>query len=143
MLWNASQGAWVTAGAALVLWLAVAALAVTPVRGRSATAWLLAALAHAAGSLAGWTRFTSHAARGAVVEVGTVDLPGVLSVVQVHDGPPAGPAQRRTAVIQNHACRTWAVTGAAVHPGIGMSSPEQRDRYGDGLSAPARGGLTH
>ena len=134
VLWNASQGAWVTAGAALVLWLAVAALAVTPVRGRSATAWLLAALAHAAGSLAGWTRFTSHAARGAVVEVGTVDLPGVLSVVQVHDGPPAGPAQRRTAVIQNHACRTWAVTGAAVHPGIGMSSPEQRDRYGDGLS---------
>ena len=134
VLWNASQGAWVTAGAALVLWLAVAALAVTPVRGRSATAWLLAALAHAAGSLAGWTRFTSHAARGAVLEVGTVDLPGVLSVVQVHDGPPAGPAQRRTAVIQNHACRTWAVTGAAVHPGIGMSSPEQRDRYGDGLS---------
>ena len=135
VLFNAAQGAWVSAGAALLAWVVVAALVVTPVRGRSATAWLLAALAHAAGSLTGWTRFTAHAARGAVGDLGTVDLPGVLSAVQVHDGPPAGPAQRRTAVIQNHAARTWAVTGAAVHPGIGMSSPQQRDRYGDGLSA--------
>ncbi len=135
VLVNASQGAWAAAGATLLVWLAVTALVVTPVRGRPVTNWLLAALAHAAGSLTGWTRFTSHAARGAAADLDTVDLPGVLSAVQVHDAPPAGATQARTAVIQNHAARTWAVTAAAVHPGIGMSSPQQRDRYGQALSA--------
>ena len=120
-----------------MLWLAVAALAVTPVRGRSATAWLLAALAHAAGSLAGWTRFTSHAARGAVLEVGTVDLPGSCpsfrSTTDRRPGRPSGaPRSSRT---------TPAAPGrspAQQYPGIGMSSPEQRDRYGDGLSGLSR-----
>ncbi len=36
VLWATSQGRWATAGTLLLAWAAVAALVVTPVRGRSA-----------------------------------------------------------------------------------------------------------
>ena len=135
VLWNASRGAWVPAGAWLLAWVLLTVLVITPVRGRSATGWLLAVAAHTAGSITGWTRFTSNAARGAADDLHVADLPGVLAGVQVHDAPPTGPDQRRVALIQDHAARTWAVTAAAVHPGIGMAGPAERDRYGDGLPA--------
>ena len=58
----------------------------------------------------------------------------MLQAVEVHDGPPHGPAQTRVAVIQNHAARTWAVTARVIHPGIGMADGGERDRFGAGLS---------
>ena len=131
VLWNASRGAWAPAGACLLAWVLLTVLVITPVRGRSATGWLLAVAAHTAGSITGWTRFTSNAARGAADDLHVADLPGVLAGVQVHDAPPTGPDQRRVALIQDHAARTWAVTAAAVHPGIGMAGPAERDRYGE------------
>ncbi|MBM6402612.1 SCO6880 family protein [Phycicoccus sonneratiae] len=144
-LWATSQGRWATAGVLLLAWAMVTALVVTPVRGRSATGWLVAATAHAAGAVAGWARFRSHATRGQVGDLATVDLPGVLSGIEVHEAPPAGPEQRRVAVIQDHTVRTWAVTAAVTHPGIGWSDPATRDRYGAGLAdlldAAARTGL--
>ena len=134
VLWATSRGDWAAAGAFLASWVALAAVVVTPVRGRSATGWLVAVTAHAAGTLTGWTRYRSRASRGATEDLDEVDLPGVLAGVEVHEAPPAGPDQRRVALIQNHTVRTWAVTASVTHPGIGWSDPATRDRYGAGLA---------
>jgi len=138
VFWSIQQTAWRPALLFLALWALIALLTVTTVRGRSATGWLLATLAHTIGGLTGWTRFTAHAATGSGAphdDALTVpDLPGVLQGVQIHDGPPTGPAQARVAIIQDHAVRTWAVTAAIVHPGIGLTETTDRDRQGAGLS---------
>src|SRR5699024_9419440 len=49
-------------------------------------------------------------------------------------GPPTGASQSRVAIIQNHAARTWAITAAVTHAGIGMADADQRHRQGTGLS---------
>jgi hypothetical protein len=54
--------------------------------------------------------------------------------VEVHDGPPQGPALTRIAIIQNHATKTWAVTAMVIHPGIGMRDGHERTRQSQGLS---------
>ena len=123
VLWATNRGDWTAAGAFLATWLALAAVVVTPIRGRSATGWLVAVTAHAAGTLTGWTRFRSRASRGATEDLDEVDLPGVLAGIEVHEAPPAGPDQRRVAIIQNHTVRTWAVTASVTHPGIGLERP--------------------
>ena len=79
--------------------------------------------------------FVARAAQGRVGDPGQVDLPGLLQSVQIHDGPPHGPRLERTAIIQNHATRVWAVTAAVVHPGIGFSEAAERDRQAAGLAA--------
>ena len=71
---------------------------------------------------------------GRVAEPAEADLPGVLQGVEVHDGPPHGPALTRVAIIQNHATKTWAVTAMVVHPGIGMRDGDERTRQGQGLT---------
>lgn len=132
--WCARQGAWGWALVAALAWAGLWVITVTPVRGRSATGWLLASAAFAVGAVLGWTRFRAHATGGRSTEQDAVDLPGVLQGVQIHDGPPRGPAMDRVAIIQDHAVRTWAVTAAVVHPGIGMSEADERDRQGRGLA---------
>ena len=82
----------------------------------------------------GWSSWRSKASHGRVDDLEEADLPGVLSAVEVHDGPPHGPTQTRVAVIQHHAARTWAVTARVTHPGIGMADGVERDRFGAGLS---------
>ena len=134
VFWSIQSGAWLPAGLFLVLWAVVAAVTVTPVRGRSTTGWIAASTAFAAGGLAGWTRFRSRASRGRADALDEADLPGALHGIQIHDGPPHGPSFSRVAIIQNHASRTWAVTAAVVHPGIGLREPEDRERQGRGLS---------
>jgi len=62
------------------------------------------------------------------------DLPGILSGLQVHDGPPRGARLTRVAIIQDHAAQTWAATACIVHPGIGIAEARERDRMGEGLS---------
>ena len=84
--------------------------------------------------MTGWTRFRSRAAVGAAADLHVSDLPGVLAGVEIHDGPPQGPTGTRVAVVQDHTTRTWAVTAAVVHPGIGMSEADERARFGTGLS---------
>ena len=129
-----NNAAWVPALALAGVWAVVVAVTVTPVRGRSAVNWLASTTSFAVGGLAGWTRFTSRAAAGTTTDLDQVDLPGVLSGVSVHDGPPLGASATRVAIIADHTTRTWAVTAAVVHPGIGMSPGEDRDRYGAGLA---------
>ena len=64
VLWALTRQAWASAGAFAALAALVAVLTVAPVRGRSATGWLLASTRFALGGLAGWTRFRSKATRG-------------------------------------------------------------------------------
>ncbi len=134
LFWAIQRTAWVSAALFLLVWAAVLVVTITPVRGRSATGWLAASAAFAIGALAGWTRFRSAASTGQAEDLDEADLPGVLAGIQVHDGPPAGPSMTRVAVIQDHARRTWAVTAALVHPGIGLRDADDRQRYGTGLS---------
>ena len=128
------HGSWAAAGLFAVLWVFIVLLTVTPVRGRSAIGWLSACLTFAVGGLAGWTRFRPLAARGAADVLEEPDLPGILQGVAIHDGPPFGVTFTRTAIIQDHRAKTWAVTAAMVHPGIGLKEAHERARQGAGLS---------
>jgi hypothetical protein len=133
VFWSIQHGAWRSAALFAALWALVFVVSVAPIRGRSATGWLGACTAFAIGGLAGWTRFASKASTGTADDLGEADLPGVLQGVQIHDGPPQGPTLSRIAIIQDHAARTWAVTAAVVHPGIGLSAAPDRARQGTGL----------
>jgi hypothetical protein len=101
-------------------WLPISALLIAliavPVRGWSASQWLLALASHALGGLMGWTRWQSKAAGGTVTDLDEADLPGVLAAVQIHDGPPYGHTMTRVAVIQDHAARSWAAVARIEHP---------------------------
>ncbi|WP_137122958.1 SCO6880 family protein [Segeticoccus rhizosphaerae] len=132
--WAMSRGDWASAGILLLGWVAAGVVTVTEVWGRTALGWLGAAAHYAAGSLLGWTRFRAKATRGAVEDLDRANLPGVLEAVQIHDGPPHGHTQDRVAIIQDHANRTWAVTAAVVHPGLGMKDSPARALEGAGLS---------
>jgi hypothetical protein len=120
VLASVQRGAWTAALTAAGLWALIVVVVAIPIRGRSATGWLLAVSAFLLGRQAGWSRWRSRAATGAAENLGEADLPGVLQAVQVHDGPPHGPGQVRVAVVQNHALGTWAVTAQVTHPGIGL-----------------------
>ena len=129
-----NQRAWASAGLLGLVWVGVLLVTIVPVHGRSATGWMLASVAYAAGGLAGWTSFRSRASKGQAEDLAEPDLPGVLSGVQIHDGPPHGSGLERVAIIQDHATKTWAVTAAIIHPGIGMAAAEERGRYGEALA---------
>jgi hypothetical protein len=118
----------------LPIWGLLIVLVAVPVRGWSASQWLIAVASHAVGELMGWTHWQSKIAAGTVGDLHEADLPGVLSGVQIHDGPPFGASLTRVAVVQDHAARTWAAVAGIDHPGIGMAEPEQRDRMAAGLA---------
>jgi hypothetical protein len=134
VFWSLHDQAWTAAALSAVVCAVVAVVTVVPVRGRSATGWLLASAAFTIGGLAGWTAFRSRAATGAVRDLTEVDLPGSLAGIEIHDGPPAGLTGTRVALIQDHAARTWAVSAAVVHPGTGLRDAEDRARMGHGLA---------
>jgi hypothetical protein len=118
----------------LPIWGLLVTLVAVPVRGWSASHWLLVLTSHALGGLMGWTRWQSKAAAGTVTDLAEADLPGVLAAVQTHDGPPFGHTMTRVAVVQDHAVRTWAAVARIEHPGIGMAEPAERDRMASGLA---------
>ncbi len=132
--WAISRGAWFSAFLFALVWAFLLAITVIPVRGRSATGWVFASTMYAVGGLFGWTSFRAKATQGRAEDLDTPDLPGVLQGVQIHDGPPHGSQLQRVAIIEDHALKTWAVTAAIVHPGIGMKDIEERARYGEALA---------
>ena len=134
LFWSLRAQAWGAAGLCALVCAAVTVVTVVPVRGRSAVGWAGATAGFAVGAAAGWTRFRSRASRGHVEDLTQVDLPGSLAGIEIHEGPPSGLAGARTAIIQNHAARTWAVTAAIVHPGVGMRDSDDRARMGAGLA---------
>ena len=81
-----------------------------------------------------WTDWQSKAAAGTVEKFDEADLPGVLSGIRTHDGPPFGPLMARPAIIADNRERTWAAVARITHPGIGLSEVAARTRMGNGLS---------
>ena len=132
MVVSLQHGAWTAALGFAAVWVLVLVITVVPVRGRSATGWFFASAALVIGALARWTCWRSKASTGQIENLTEADLPGVLDGVEVHDGPPQGPELVRVAIIQNHAAKTWAVTAAITHPGIGIRSPKERNRQAQG-----------
>lgn len=116
----------------------ITVLICVPVRGHSALQWIGVMARLLLGQALGWSTFQSRAAAGDIdatdPALHRTDLPGVLQGIQIHDGPPMAGRSVRPALIQNCASRTWAATGRVVHPGIGMSSEEERHRMAAGLS---------
>ena len=93
--------------------------------------------------LLGWTRWRSQSLDRCRSRIWPRRIcPGCCSGVEVHDGPPQGPELLRVAIIQNHAAKTWAVTAAVTHPGIGMRDAHERDRQAPGSERAARPGVT-
>ncbi|MFC3689263.1 SCO6880 family protein [Aquipuribacter hungaricus] len=127
------SGLWLTAAALSGGWLLVLLVTVVPVRGRPATGWLIASLSYLVGTVAGWTQFRARASVGRAGVMEAPDLPGVLHGIEVHDGPPRGASLSRAAIVQDHAARTWAVTAAVVHPGLGFVDAEERAHQANGL----------
>ncbi|MGB3257520.1 MAG: SCO6880 family protein [Ornithinimicrobium sp.] len=132
--WSVSKQDWVEVTLLAVAWGLLFLVVAVPVRGRSMTGWITATLGLAAGTLAGWTRFRARATAGQATPAGQADLPGILSSIVIHEGPPAGHHHRRVALIQNHSTRTWAVTASIVHPGLGLAELDDRQVYGQGLA---------
>jgi len=129
-----NAGRWLVLAVWTPGWVLLVAVAAVPVRGRSATGWAIALILHGLGAAMGWTRWQSRAAAGVCGDLGQADLPGVLAGIHIHDGPPAGVAMTRVAVVQNHSARTWAAVAQIVHPGIGLVEPADRNRMGAGLA---------
>jgi hypothetical protein len=136
---NQKNPAWLGLGA--VFFAIAVFLIVVPIRGRSALGWLGAVVLFGVGIVFKWTLWRSDAARGEFNE--RIDMPGVLSALEIHDGPLVG--RSRVAIIQNHASRTWAATARLVHPGLAMADSMERALMGQGLvellNAAGRGGL--
>ena len=134
VLWAMSRQAWASMWWFLLVFVIVTLVTVVKVQGRSAVGWLKSVTLFMVASLTGSRGFASRAARGQADDLDHADLPGVLQGLEIHDGPPHGPTMSRTAIIRDHATRTWAVTASVVHPGIGMSDAAERNRQGAGLA---------
>ena len=104
--------------------------------------WALDSLTRCVGAVLGWTDWQSHAATGAAGDLGEADLPGVLSGIRTHDGPPYGPLLARPAIIADNREHTWAVVARITHPGIGLAETPARTRMGAGLSELLEGAAT-
>jgi len=134
-VWALSRQQWVLLLTFAAGWALVALLALVPIAGRTAIDWLMASIRHTIGGITGWTTFRARAASGTAADLDQADLPGVLAGTSVHDGPPQGVDQRRVAIIQHHATRTWAVTAAITHPGLAMTDTAERASQGAGLTS--------
>ncbi|GIG23316.1 hypothetical protein Cch01nite_40400 [Cellulomonas chitinilytica] len=134
VFWAVHQQAWASAGLFLFVSATVTLVTVVPVRGRSAVGWITSTAAFALGGATGWTSYRSRAAVGRAENLAEADLPGSLSGVEIHEGPPSGLAGARVAIVQNHQLRTWAVTATLVHPGIGMRDAQDRAAMAKGLA---------
>ena len=134
VLWAVNDRLWGVAGLGLLLWLVVLGLVVVPVRGRSATGWLLALVSFSVAGVLRVTRWRSKPALGVAEDLSEPDLPGVVSGVRVHDGPPQGPFNTRLALIQDRATGVWAATAAISHSGLALADGFDRDNQGRGLT---------
>jgi hypothetical protein len=134
--------AWLFLAAWLLVWAVVIVLVAVPVRGRPAIRWAKDSLVRCFGAVMRWTDWQSKAAAGTVENFDEADLPGVLSGIRTHDGPPFGPLMARPAIVADNKERTWAVVGRITHPGIGLSEVGARTRMGNGLSELLEGAAT-
>ncbi len=133
---------WLVALAWLPVWSVIIVLTVVPVRGRPAFRWALDSLHRAFGVVTGWSDWQSRAVTGRSNDLAEADLPGVLSGVRTHDGPPTGLLLQRPAIVVDNRERTWAVVARVQHPGIGLAEGRDRNRMGAGLAQLLEGAAT-
>lgn len=125
---------WSAAAAWTPVWAVVIVLLAVPVRGRTPVRWAWDVCHRLAGGLLGWTDWQSRAVTGTADDLDEADLPGVLSGIRTHDGPPFGPLLVRPVVVADDRERTWAVVARVSHPGIGLAEAGTRNRLGQGLA---------
>lgn len=142
LLLAVNQHAWPFAALWVPIWAVVVVLVAVPVRGRPAIRWARDSLTRSLGVVMRWTDWQSKAAAGTVEKFDDADLPGVLSGIRTHDGPPFGPLMARPAIVADNKERTWAVVARITHPGIGLSEVNARTRMGNGLSELLEGAAT-
>lgn len=142
LLLAVNQHAWPFAALWVPIWAVVVVLVAVPVRGRPAIRWARDSLTRSFGVVMRWTDWQSKAAAGTVEKFDDADLPGVLSGIRTHDGPPFGPLMARPAIVADNKERTWAVVARITHPGIGLSEVGARTRMGNGLSELLEGAAT-
>lgn len=118
----------------LPVWAVLAAGVCLPVRGRSALRWLSDASLWTVGRGMGWADWQSKAATGMVEDQAEADLPGVLSGIRTHDGPPFGILLGRPAIVQDQSAQTWAAVARITHPGIGLAEGTTRARMAAGFA---------
>jgi hypothetical protein len=133
---------WLIALAWTPMWAVVIVLAAVPVKGRSAFRWALDSTYRSVGVVMRWTDWQSKAAAGTAEHFDEADLPGVLSGIRTHDGPPLGPLLTRPAIVADNRERTWAAVARVSHPGIGLAEISARTRMGNGLSELIEGAAT-
>src|SRR4051812_10292333 len=124
------------------VWAVLIALVAVPVRGRSALRWALDCVRRWTGTVMRWTDWQSKAVAGTAENLDEADLPGVLSGIRTHDGPPFGPLLVRPAIVADHWEHTWAVVARITHPGIGLAEAAARARMGAGLAELLEGAAT-
>src|SRR3954449_6177986 len=142
MLLAAGTARWLLALGWAPVWAVLIVLVAVPVRGRSALRWAIDCVRRWAGTALGWTDWQSQAVAGTAERLDEADLPGVLSGIRTHDGPPFGPLLVRPVVVADHRERTWAVVARITHPGIGLSEAAARARMGSGLAELLEGAAT-
>ncbi|HEX8093486.1 SCO6880 family protein [Jatrophihabitans sp.] len=142
LLTAAGTHQWLLALGWLPAWAVLIVLVAVPVRGRSALRWAADSLLRCVGVVLGWADWQSKAAAGTIENFDEADLPGVLSGIRTHDGPPFGPLLARPAIVADNRERTWAVVARITHPGIGLSEVPARTRMGNGLSELLEGAAT-
>lgn len=89
-----------------------------------------------------WSDWQSKAAAGTATDLSEADLPGVLSGIRTHDGPPFGPLLARPAIVADNIQRTWAAVARITHAGLGLAETPERARMGNGLSELLEGAAT-
>lgn len=129
-----SRQAWTAMAVLALVWVVVGVLMLVPVRGRPALAWVAAMSSHTLSRVSGLSSWRSRAASGRGGDPGTADLPGALSSIEIHEGPPSGADMRRTALVQDHVTRTWAVSAQVSHPGILLRDGSERSGRAQGLT---------
>jgi hypothetical protein len=142
LLLAVNQHAWAFAALWVPVWAVVIVLVAVPVRGRPAIRWAKDSLTRSFGVVMRWSDWQSKAAGGTVEKFDDADLPGVLSGIRTHDGPPFGPLMARPAIVADNRERTWAVVARITHPGIGLCEVGARIRMGNGLSELLEGAAT-
>ena len=134
LLLAAGAHKWLLALAWIPVWATLIVLVAVLVKGRSALRWAIDSLYRGTGVAMHWTDWQSKAAAGTVEDFDEADLPGVLSGIRTHDGPPHGPTLSRPAIIADNKEHTWAVVARITHPGIGLAETPARTRMGNGLA---------
>lgn len=134
LLLAAGTHRWPLAAAWLPIWAVLIVLVTVPVRGRPAARWATDCLLRGIGAVTGWSAWQAHAATGQVDDLAEADLPGVLSGIRVHDGPPFGPHLIRPAIIADQRAQQWSAIARITHPGIGLADEQTRARLGAGLA---------